>query len=73
MRSTASGLSSAAACRTRPSTPGLLDGRHAQCWQDADMTDHDEAVAPALSPDGDIEPFAQLLATRIEHASKPAT
>jgi fido (protein-threonine AMPylation protein) len=42
--------------------------------QDADMTDHDDAVAPALfSPDGDIEPFAQLLATRIERASKPAT
>jgi hypothetical protein len=42
--------------------------------QDADMTDHDEAVAPApFSPDGDIEPFARLLATRIEHARKPAT
>jgi hypothetical protein len=42
--------------------------------QDADMTDHDDAVAPALfSPDGDIEPFAQRLATRIEHARKPAT
>lgn len=42
--------------------------------QDADMTDHDDAVAPALfSPDGDIEPLARLLATRIEHASKPAT
>jgi hypothetical protein len=41
---------------------------------DADMTNHDDAVAPALfSPDGDIEPFAQLLATRIERASKPAT
>lgn len=41
--------------------------------QDADMTDHDDAVAPALlSSDGDIEPFAQLLATRIEHARKPA-
>ncbi|HEY2766903.1 MAG TPA: Fic family protein [Solirubrobacteraceae bacterium] len=39
-----------------------------------DMTDHDEAVAPALcSPDGDIEPFAQLLAGRIEHARRPAT
>jgi len=38
------------------------------------MTDHDDAVAPALfSPDGDIEPLARLLATRIEHASKPAT
>lgn len=42
--------------------------------QDADMTDHDDAIAPRLlSPDGDIEPFAQLLATRIEHARKPAT
>ncbi len=42
--------------------------------QDRDMTDHDETVAPALfSPDGDIEPFARLLATRIEHARKPAT
>jgi fido (protein-threonine AMPylation protein) len=42
--------------------------------QDADMTDHDDAVAPALfSPDGDIEPFAQLLATRMEHARKSAT
>jgi hypothetical protein len=42
--------------------------------QDADMTDHEDAVAPALfSPDGDIEPFAQLLATRIEQARKPAT
>lgn len=42
--------------------------------QDRDMTDHDDAIAPALfSPDGDIEPFAQLLATRIEHARKPAT
>lgn len=31
------------------------------------MTDHDDAVAPALfSPEG-IEPFARLLATRIEH------
>lgn len=42
--------------------------------QDADMTDHDDAIAPALvSPDGDIEPFAQLLATHIEHARKRAT
>jgi hypothetical protein len=42
--------------------------------RDGDMTDHDDAVAPALfSPDGDIGPFAQLLATRIEHARKPAT
>jgi hypothetical protein len=42
--------------------------------QDREMTDHDDALAPALlSPDGDIEPFAQLLATRIEHARAPAT
>jgi hypothetical protein len=42
--------------------------------QDRDMTDHDDAIAPALfSPDRDIEPFARLLATRIEHARKPAT
>ncbi len=42
--------------------------------QDRDMTDHDDAVTPALlSPDGDIEPFAQLLATRIEHARNSAT
>ena len=42
--------------------------------QDADMTDHDDAVAPVLfSPDGDIEPFARLLATRIERAGRPAT
>ncbi len=37
--------------------------------QDADLVDHDDAVAPALfSRDGDIEPLAQLLATRIERA-----
>jgi fido (protein-threonine AMPylation protein) len=42
--------------------------------RDEDMTDHDEAVAPTLfSSDGDIEPFARLLATRIEHARKLAT
>ncbi|HEX4116033.1 MAG TPA: Fic family protein [Solirubrobacteraceae bacterium] len=42
--------------------------------QDADMTDHDDAIAPALfSPDGDIEPFARLLAARIEYARRPAT
>jgi prophage maintenance system killer protein len=42
--------------------------------RDGDMTDHDDAVAPALfSPEGDIELFAQLLATRIEHARRPAT
>ncbi len=41
---------------------------------DKDMTDHDSAAAPALiSPDGDVKPFARLLATRIEHARKPAT
>ena len=41
---------------------------------DKDMTHHDSAVAPALiSPDGDVEPFARLLATRIEHARNPAT
>lgn len=41
---------------------------------DEDMTDHDGAVAPALvSHDGDVEPFAWLLASRIEHARKPAT
>ena len=41
---------------------------------DKDMTDHDSAVAPALiSRAGDIEPFARLLATRIEHARNPAT
>jgi prophage maintenance system killer protein len=42
--------------------------------READMTDHDDAVAPALSsPNGDIEPFAWLLATRIEHARKTVT
>ena len=41
--------------------------------QDADMTDHDDAIAPALfSPDGDIEPFARLLAARIEHSRRSA-
>jgi fido (protein-threonine AMPylation protein) len=41
---------------------------------DKDMTGHDSAVAPALiSRDGDIEPFARLLATRIEHARNLAT
>jgi hypothetical protein len=41
---------------------------------DKDMTDHDNAVAPALSsPGGDIGPVARLLATRIEQARKPAT
>lgn len=42
--------------------------------RDRDMIDHDDAVALALLlPDGDIEPFAQLLATRIEHARRPTT
>jgi prophage maintenance system killer protein len=37
--------------------------------QHADLADHHDAVAPALlSRDGDIEPFAQLLAIRIECA-----
>lgn len=41
--------------------------------RDGDMTDHDDAVAPVLfSPEGDIEPFARLLATRIEHARRTA-
>jgi prophage maintenance system killer protein len=41
---------------------------------DKDMTDHDNALAPAVvSPDGDIDPFARLLATRIEHARRPPT
>ena len=41
---------------------------------DKDMTGHDRAVAPALiSRDGDIEPFARLLATRIAHARNRAT
>jgi Fic family protein len=41
---------------------------------DGDMTDHDNAVAPALaSADGDVGPFARLLATRIEDAREPAT
>jgi len=39
-----------------------------------DMVAHDDAVAPVLfSREGDIEPFAQLLATRIEYARKAAT
>ncbi len=42
--------------------------------QDKDVTDHDDAVASALfSRDGDVEPFARLLATRIEQARKTAT
>ncbi|HEY4812206.1 MAG TPA: Fic family protein [Solirubrobacteraceae bacterium] len=41
---------------------------------DKDMTGHDSAVAPVLiSRDGDIEPFARLLATRIEDARNRAT
>jgi hypothetical protein len=42
--------------------------------EDKDMTGHDSAVAPALiSREGDIEPFARLLATQIERARNPAT
>ena len=42
--------------------------------KDGDMTEHDDAVAPALfSRDGDVEPFARLLATRIEHVRKDTT
>jgi hypothetical protein len=42
--------------------------------QDRDMSDHDDAIAPALfSPDGDLEPFGWLLATRIERPRRPAT
>jgi hypothetical protein len=54
--------------------PGKAAGRTDAFTRDGDMTDHDDAVAPALfSPDGDIEPFARLLATRIEHARRAAT
>lgn len=39
---------------------------------DEDMIDHDDALIPALlSPEGEIEPFAHLLAARIEGASTP--
>lgn len=39
---------------------------------DEDMIDHDDALIPALlSRDGDIEPFARLLVTRIERANTP--
>jgi fido (protein-threonine AMPylation protein) len=39
--------------------------------EDEDMRDHDDALAPALlSHSGDIEPFAQLLTTRIARASR---
>jgi Fic/DOC family len=42
--------------------------------QDRELTDHDDAIAPALfSRGGDVEPFARLLATRIEHVRKDAT
>jgi fido (protein-threonine AMPylation protein) len=38
---------------------------------DQDMVDHDDALRPALlSRSGDIEPFAQLLAARIEPRSR---
>lgn len=39
---------------------------------DEDMIDHDDALIPALlSSEGDIEPFARLLAARIKRASTP--
>ena len=39
---------------------------------DEDMIDHDDALIPALlSRDGEIEPFARLLVSRIERASTP--
>lgn len=39
---------------------------------DEDMIDHDDALIPALlSSVGEIEPFARLLAARIERASAP--
>jgi hypothetical protein len=39
---------------------------------DKDMIDHDDALIPALlSPEGEVEPFARLLAARIERASTP--
>jgi hypothetical protein len=41
--------------------------------KDTDMTDHDNAVTPALlSREGDVEPFARLLARRIEGVKKDA-
>lgn len=40
--------------------------------EDEDMIDHDDALIPALlSHEGGIEPFARLLAARIERASTP--
>lgn len=40
--------------------------------EDEDMIDHDHALMPALlSPEGEIEPFARLIAARIERASIP--
>ncbi|MGH2853137.1 MAG: Fic family protein [Solirubrobacteraceae bacterium] len=39
---------------------------------DEDMIDHDDALIPALlSREGEIEPFARLLVSRIERASTP--
>jgi hypothetical protein len=39
-----------------------------------EMIAHDDALVPALlSASGDVEPFAQLLTTRIEHASSDPT
>jgi hypothetical protein len=38
------------------------------------MIAHDDALVPALlSVSGNVEPFAQLLATRIEHTSSNPT
>jgi prophage maintenance system killer protein len=40
--------------------------------EDEDMIDHDDALIPALlSREGEIEPFARLLVSRIERASTP--
>lgn len=69
---------------TRSESAGGMGRSSAALWslglpavefaRDGDMTDHDDAVAPALfSPDGDIEPFARLLAMRIEHVRKDTT
>jgi len=39
-----------------------------------EMTAHDDALVPALvAPSGDVEPFAELLATRIERSSSEPT
>jgi prophage maintenance system killer protein len=38
--------------------------------EDKDMIDHDDALIPTLlSREGEIEPFARLLVSRIERAS----